>query len=87
MGLNDFNTSAASTKDAVKSGHQMALDIKTNVSKLGKEFSDDWDYKILSWVWWLDRNNKDRRMAALGLASDDKRWSKGTGFSIPTSHK
>ena len=41
MGLNDFNTSAASTKDAVKSGHQMALDIKTNVSKLGKEFSDD----------------------------------------------
>ena len=47
-----------------------------------------WDYKNLSWVWGWDRKicPEDHRLASRGLPSDDKRWSWGTDFSIPSLH-
>ena len=47
------------------------------------------EYKNLSWVWGWDRKicPEDHRMASRGLPSDGNWWSRGTDFSIPTSHE
>ena len=46
-------------------------------------------YKNLSWVWRRDGkiHSEDHSLASRGLLSDDKQWSKGTNFYIPSSHK
>ena len=52
-------------------------------------FACNMEYKSLSWVW--ARASKfcpeDHRLASRGLQSNDKRWSRGTDFPIPFSHK
>ena len=44
-------------------------------------------YKNPSWVWGLDRKIRPKDYEAWRVMSDDKRWSRGTDFSIPSSHK
>ena len=46
-------------------------------------------FKNPSWVWGRDRIicPEDHRLASQGLPSDDKRWSWGTDFSVPTSQE
>ena len=47
------------------------------------------EYKNLWWVWGLDRKicPEDRHLASRGLPSYDKRWFRGTDFSILPSHE
>ena len=55
--------------------------------KLLKLYPVMWDYKNPSLVWWSDRKicPKDHRLA--GLWSDEKQWSRGMDFSIPSSQE
>ena len=52
-------------------------------------FAYGFHYKSPSWVWGWDRKirPKDHRLASRGLPNDDNRWSRGTDFSIPSSHE
>ena len=58
-----------------------------NLQRFPKEVIEDDKDPSRVWGWFRKIRPEDHRLASRGLPSDDKRWSRGTDFSIPTSHE